>query len=269
MRTLQRASISGQSIPIRQPSMYQSFLPAEPAAPIKIVVAEPEPAARQQLVDMMSQLGVTTEGVGREDALLRSVAGSGGPDAVVLSREMGNGSGLDLLRKLRSRSGVPIIVTSRGPTEEIQRVLALELGADDHVDAEASACELLARVRAVLRRADGTIKPDASARYRSYQFAGWVFDQRRRLLVNEGGETQRLTKNEFALLSAFVVAPRRVLSREHLLNATRRHEDIYDRSIDVQVLRLRRKLGDDAQNPRLILTERGAGYIFDAEVRVR
>ena len=108
------------------------------------------------------------------------------------------------------------------------------------------------------------------ARHREahFRFAGWHFDQRQRELTSPGGQQVPLTKGEFALLSAFVQAPRRTLSREHLLQSTRVHEDVFDRSIDVQILRLRRKLENDPRQPHFIRTERGIGYKFDVEVEI-
>lgn len=236
------------------------------AEPIKILFAEPESSRRQDIVQIMDRLGATTEGVDREDALFRNLGGAAGPDALVLSREMAGGAWLDLLRRIRSRSDVPVILTGPSGTQEIDRVLALELGADDHLEGAIGAHELVARIRAILRRASAGSQ-GGKKRLRCYQFGDWRFDQPRRKLIGADGQETPLSKTEFELLTAFVAAPRRVLSREHLLIATRSDADNFDRSVDVQVLRLRRKLGDDTLNPRYIRTERGAGYVFDMEVR--
>lgn len=246
---------------------YPQSFAGEPAAPIKIMVAEPESERRLNLVRVMDRAGVTAEGVGREDALFRHLTGHAQPDALVLSSDLATGTALDLLRRIRSRSDVPVILTRCDKADEIDRVLALELGADDLVDARVGPHELLARVRAILRRAAG-VKRGVKARLHIYQFGDWRFDQKRRRLIDGAGHAHALSKNEFALLTAFVTAPRRILSREHLLGATREHDDIYDRSVDVQVLRLRRKLGDDPQHPRFIRTERGLGYVFETDVRI-
>jgi len=128
--------------------------------------------------------------------------------------------------------------------------------------------ELLARIRAVLRRRE----PGQAAAQRDpgkgrYRFGGWQLDRKSRRLTNSRSEVVALTKGEYALLIAFVDAPERPLSREHLLQATRVHEDVFDRSIDVQVLRLRRKLETDPNSPSIIRTERGVGYVFAAPVQ--
>jgi two-component system, OmpR family, response regulator len=245
---------------------FQSFA-GEPVAPIKIMVAEPASERRLDLVRAMDRPGITAEGVDREDALFRNLTGSAQPDALVLNPEVAAGAMLDLLRRIRSRSDVPVILTRCDKTDEIDRVLALELGADDLVDARVGPHELLARVRAILRRA-ACVKRGVKARLHIYRFGEWCFDQKRRRLIDGAGHAHALSKSEFALLTAFVTAPHRILSREHLLGATREHDDIYDRSVDVQVLRLRRKLGDNPQDPRFIRTERGLGYVFEADVRI-
>jgi two-component system OmpR family response regulator len=189
------------------------------------------------------------------------------PDLVILDLHLGSDDGLDLLRDLRARSVVPVILISGHRREEIDRVIGLELGADDYLTKPFSLRELLARSRALLRRRTmDTLNPVRREEQR-YQFSGWQFDQRLRQLTSPSGVVTPLTKGEFALLSAFVIAPHRPLSREHLLQATRVHEDVYDRSIDVQILRLRRKLEQDASNPSLIRTERGVGYVFDTDVQ--
>jgi DNA-binding response OmpR family regulator len=245
---------------------HRSFAP-ETLPPIKILLAGPSDGGRDDLLQTMDRLGATVELVDREDALLRNLAGDDGPDALVLSRALAGGLGLDLLRRIRSRSDVPLIIVSPGETEEIDRVLAFELGADDHVEGRLRGRELIARVRAILRRGTRAARK-GKGRLRRYQFADREFDPQRRRLTDAAGREETLTKTEAALLTAFVGAPRRILSRENLLNATRVHEDIYDRSIDVQVLRLRRKIENDPRNPGFIRTERGIGYLFDADVRV-
>jgi DNA-binding response OmpR family regulator len=139
----------------------------------------------------------------------------------------------------------------------------LELGADDYIAEPFGLPELLARVRAVLRRYDGTHtaagKDQTSGGYR---FSGWELNLRNRSLLCPRGARVRLTKGEYSMLVAFLAAPGRTLTREYLIEATRVHENIFDRSIDVQVLRLRRKLEFDSGGPRAIDTARGIGYRF-------
>ena len=183
------------------------------------------------------------------------------PSLIIMDQQLGLNDGLDRLRSIRSKSDVPVIVTGHRP-DEIDRIIGLELGADDYI-VEPSPRELLARTRAILRRremarATRTGDPDGGG----YRFDGWRLERRGRRLVDPNDVPVPLNKSEYCLLLAFLEAPERPLTREHLLQATRVHEDIFDRSIDVQVLRLRRKLEVDPGAPRVIQTERGIGYIF-------
>lgn len=189
------------------------------------------------------------------------------PDLVILDLRLGQEDGLDLLREIRSRSDVPVIIITGHRRDEIDRVVGLELGADDYITKPFGLRELLARIRAVLRRREaGQIAARRAPERGRYRFGAWQFDRRTRRLTNSSGAPVALTKGEYALLIAFLDAPQRPLSREHLLQATRVHEDVFDRSIDVQVLRLRRKLETDTSSPQFILTERGVGYVFAVPV---
>ncbi|MCA1458672.1 response regulator [Bradyrhizobium sp. BRP22] len=188
------------------------------------------------------------------------------PNLVILDLRLGQEDGLDLLREIRSHSDVPVIITTGHRRDEIDRVVGLELGADDYITKPFGLRELLARIRAVLRRREtGQTAPRDPEKGR-YRFGGWQLDRRSRRLSDPNGTQVALTKGEYALLVAFLDAPQRPLSREQLLQATRVHEDVFDRSIDVQVLRLRRKLESDPSTPRVILTERGVGYVFALQV---
>jgi DNA-binding response OmpR family regulator len=180
---------------------------------------------------------------------------------------LGQEDGLDLLREIRSRSDVPIIIITGHRRDEIDRVVGLELGADDYIIKPFGLRELLARIRAQLRRREvGQVATQQDPQQGRCGFAGWQLDRGTRRLTNPDGLPVELTKSEYALLIAFLDTPQRPLSREHLLQATRIHEDLFDRSIDVQVLRLRRKLREGRNEPSLIQTERGAGYVFLAPV---
>jgi DNA-binding response OmpR family regulator len=155
-----------------------------------------------------------------------------------------------------------------GRTDEADRVMGLELGADDYLTKPFSPRELLARVRALLRRAKtrATVA-DQLTRIRAYRFGTWELNVGLRKLKSAGGETVELTNGEFSLLTAFLSAPQQVLTRDQLLDLSRLHNaEVYDRSIDVQILRLRRKIEPDPSQPQYIRTERGAGYVFQTTV---
>jgi DNA-binding response OmpR family regulator len=185
------------------------------------------------------------------------------PDLVILDLRLGQDDGLDLLREMRAHSDVPVIIITGHRRDEIDRVVGLELGADDYITKPFGLRELLARIRAVLRRREaGQAATQREAEKGRSRFGDWQLDRRHRRLTNSRGEPTALTKGEYALLVAFLDAPQRPLSREQLLQATRIHEDVFDRSIDVQVLRLRRKLESDPASPSVIQTERGIGYVF-------
>jgi two-component system OmpR family response regulator len=186
---------------------------------------------------------------------------------VVLDIGLPDIDGFDVCSRIREHSRVPVVMlTARD--EEPDRINGLELGADDYVTKPFSPRELLARIRALLRRsrAQETVA-DGLARIRAYRFADWELSVRLRRLKSRGGETFALTNSEFNLLAAFLAAPQRVLSREQLLELSRMHNDeVYDRSIDVQVGRLRRKLKSNGTPAQYIRTERGAGYVFTVGV---
>jgi two-component system, OmpR family, response regulator len=189
------------------------------------------------------------------------------PDLIVLDLRLGRRDGLDLLRELRVRSDIPVIITTGHFRGEIDRIVGLELGADDYITKPFSLRELLARIRAILRRRDaGPTKPQRESERGNLRFGGWRLERWTRRLTDPRGEPVALTKGQYALLTAFLDAPQRPLTREYLLQATRVHEDAFDRSIDMQVMRLRRKLGDRGGSPSIIRAERGVGYVFTLPV---
>lgn len=185
---------------------------------------------------------------------------------VVLEVRPGPLDGFGMLRQIRSRSDIPVILITGRQVDDIDRIVGLELGADDYIAKPFDPRELLARARAILRRQAMGSRQSPTPAWRGCRFDGWELRRRTRTLTSPAGETVHLSKGECALLMAFLAAPLRPLSREHLLRAARAHEDIFDRSIDVQVLRLRRKLEADPGQPRLIRTERGRGYTFASAV---
>jgi DNA-binding response OmpR family regulator len=230
--------------------------------PASVLVVDDDPSMQQMLVNYLAQHNMRVLPVTRRRDMARELA-RGEPSVVILDLHLGQEDGLDLLRELRARSDVPVIITTGHCRDEIDRVVGLELGADDYVTKPFGLRELLARIRAVLRRQElGRTASHRDAELGRHRFAGWLLDRRTRRLTDPNGMPVVLTKSEYTLLTAFLDAPQRPLSREHLLQATRIHEDVFDRSIDVQILRLRRKLEPDPSAPRLIRTERGVGYVF-------
>jgi two-component system OmpR family response regulator len=232
------------------------------SVPGQIVIVDDDPALRQMVTKYLEEHNVPATSVSSRTELNRHFEGAN-PSLIILDLRLGQDDGLDLLRELRSHSDVPVIITTGHRTDEIDRIVGLELGADDYIVKPFSLRELLARVRAVLRRQEmGRVARASDLERGGYRFNGWVLQRRGRKLADPDGAAVPLSKGEYALLLAFLEAPQRPLTREYLLQATRIHEDIFDRSIDVQVLRLRRKLEVDPSAPRVIQTERGVGYIF-------
>jgi two-component system, OmpR family, response regulator len=234
--------------------------------PARILVVDDDPSMQRMLADYLEQHNMTVlSALHRQDVVRRFASDE--PSAVILDLRLGHEDGLDLLREIRSRSDVPIIITTGHRRDEIDRVVGLELGADDYLTKPFGLRELLARIRAILRRQEtGRVVAQRGSEQGRCRFGGWQLDRRMRRLADSAGNPVALTKGEYALLLAFVDAPQRPLTREHLLQATRIHEDVFDRSIDVQILRLRRKLEPNASEPRIIRTERGVGYVFALSV---
>jgi DNA-binding response OmpR family regulator len=234
---------------------------AEREQPICLVV-EDDRTMRQLVINYLEEHDIRAISASGREEVAALFAGDE-PSLVILDLRLGQDDGLDLLREIRSHSDVPVIITTGHRRDEIDRVVGLELGADDYITKPFGLRELLARIRAVLRRREaGQIAAQRDSERGRCRFGGWQLDRRNRRLSDSSGVPVALTKGEYALLIAFLDAPQRPLSREHLLQATRIHEDVFDRSIDVQVLRLRRKLETDPNAPRVILTERGVGYVF-------
>src|SRR3954454_23137442 len=209
------------------------------------------------------QMRVTSARDARE---ARRAFGNGHYHLVVLDLMLPGEGGLDFARWLRTQSEVPIVMlTAMG--EETDRIIGLELGADDYMAKPFSPRELLARIRAVLRRTgDGGGHPSETAA-RALRFAGWTIEPARRRLLNPEGVEVALTGGEYDLLLALVERGKRVLTRDMLLDLLRgRQSGPFDRAIDVAVSRLRRKLEDDGRNAQLIKTVRGGGYVLAATV---
>jgi len=235
-------------------------------APVHILAIDDDPSIRQLIADYLgdNDIQVTAVGSGKDigDVMARHTI-----DLLILDLKLPGEDGMQIARSLRAESDVPIIMLT-GRKDEADRVMGLELGADDYLTKPFSPRELLARIRALLRRARAReTVADGLSRIRAYRFAGWELNVRLRRLKSPQGETIPTTNSEFNLLVAFLAAPQRVLSREQLLELSRLHDDeVYDRSVDVQVGRLRRKIEPKGTATPLIRTERGAGYVFTAIV---
>jgi two-component system, OmpR family, response regulator len=185
---------------------------------------------------------------------------------IVLDLGLGGEGGFDLLRLVRSASTVPVIVTTDDYLNEIDRIVAFELGADDYLVKPFGARELLARIRAVLRRQElGRVVRVPRTERGDYRFGGWRLQRRNRQLVDPAGIRRLLSKAEFALLRVFLEQPQRLLCREDLLHAAQ--DDGVNENINTLIYRLRRKLEPDPNGPRMIETQRGIGYIFMLPVR--
>jgi DNA-binding response OmpR family regulator len=188
---------------------------------------------------------------------------------VVLDLKLPGISGKELCREFKSiASSVPIVVLSANAEVE-DKVLLLELGADDYVTKPFSPRELLARIRAVLRRYHVQVQAPSRVddKRRAFRFAGWELNLRTRKLFAPDGRKLEIGNGEFNLLAAFCSAPQRVLSREQLLGLSRLNDaEVYDRAIDVQISRLRHKIEANPSRPKVIVTERGAGYVFNVLV---
>src|ERR1700761_8342983 len=226
------------------------------------LVVEDDGTMRHLVTNYLEDHDIRAISASRRDEVANLLARSQ-LDLVILDLKLGQEDGLDLLREIRAQSDVPIIIMTGHRRDEVDRVVGLELGADDYITKPFGLRELLARIRAVLRRREaGQAAGQRDAERHRCKLGGWHLDRRLRRLTNSAGEPVVLTKGEYALLIAFLDSPQRPLSREQLLQATRIHEDVFDRSIDVQVLRLRRKLETDPPAPSIIQTERGIGYVF-------
>jgi DNA-binding response OmpR family regulator len=242
--------------------------PGNGRRPVRVLVIDDDVSMRHMLANYLVERNMRVASASRRQDVIRHFS-AGEPDIVLLDIRLGQEDGFDLLREIRSRSDVAVIITTGHRCDEIDRVVGLELGADDYVTEPFGLRELVARIHAVLRRQDTARNTSQRRAERGhYRFGGWHLDRRARRLTDLNGLPIALTKGEYALLTAFLDAPQRPLTREHLLHATHVHEDVFDRSMDVRILRLRRKLETDPSMPRIIQTERGVGYTFALPVEL-
>jgi len=238
-----------------------------PSAPVHLLVVDDDPDIRAIVRHVAEAAGWRVDEAG-DAAGLGVRLRNGSPDLILLDIGLPDQDGLTVARRLRATSDIPIIMLT-GLGGDIDRILGLELGADDYVVKPFNPRELVARIRAVLRRTRGPLAAPGGdpLGHDCRRFGGWLLDLTARRLSAPDGSPVTLTNAEYRLLEAFVTAPRQVLSRDQLLDRTRLPgEDVFDRTIDVLVLRLRRKIEPNPQAPSLIQTERGAGYVFAADV---
>jgi len=233
-----------------------------------VLAVDDDPLVRQLILNYLGDHDMRVSAVegGRDMAACMA---RGAVDLVLLDLRLPGEDGLQLVRQIREHSKVPVIILT-GVNEEADRVMGLELGADDYLTKPFSPRELLARIRALLRRTRmHESLSDSLAGVRAYRFAGWELNLRLRRLVDPRGQVVPLRNAELNLLVAFLSAPQRLLAREQLLELSRLHNaEVYDRSVDVLVGRLRKKIEVDPKAPQLIVTERGSGYVLRTAVEV-
>jgi two-component system, OmpR family, response regulator len=232
----------------------------------RILIVDDDGQIRQLLAGFLREHGFEVA-LARDGIEMREAIRQSQPELIVLDLMLPGTGGLDLCRELRRGSTTPVIMlTARG--DDTDRIVGLEVGADDYLAKPFNPRELLARIRAVLRRSGGESAAPESKRH-GYVFDGWRVDLLRRELINPAGVLVDLSGAEFDMLLAFLDSPNRILSRERLLETARnRSSDVFDRSVDVLVSRLRRKLESGvADEAPLIKTVRGAGYLFLPKVQ--
>jgi two-component system OmpR family response regulator len=240
--------------------------PAPAPAPVRhVCIVDDDHEVRSLLSAYLTRNGLRV-GTFPDGPSLRRFLARGTVDLVILDVMMPMEDGLSVCRWLKAETDVPVLMlTARG--DEVDRVLGLELGADDYVCKPFSPRELLARIRNLLRLTDRSRQPQQEAASRRLNFHGWTLDTMERLLISGQGETHRLSGCEFQLLYALVSHANRVLSRSKLANLMHgRDLEPHDRSIDVLISRLRQLLGDSARDPRIIRTVYGRGYVLGGNV---
>ena len=229
----------------------------------RILIVDDDPELRELLRGYLGGNGYDVDAAG-DGAAMRQRIAAAAPDLVILDLMLPGEDGLALCRELRAESSLPILMlTARG--EDTDRIVGLEMGADDYLPKPFNPRELLARIRSILRRAGENAAREAPAR--AFAFAGWTLDLGARHLVGSDGVVVPISNGEFKLLRAFAENPFRVLTRDQLMDVLAgREAGPFDRSVDVMVHRLRRRLDDDAREPVLIKTVRSEGYMLAADV---
>jgi len=241
--------------------------PDHQALAAHVLAVDDDPLIREMIVDYLVKHDLRATGVA-DGRAMSEVLASEVVDLIVLDLKLRTEDGMNLARKLRDESTIPIIMLT-GRSDEADRVMGLELGADDYVTKPFSPRELLARIRTVLRRRHAEVRQGRPEGIRAYRFDGWELNLNTRRLAAPGGSVAVLSKGEFSLLVVRLGAPHRILSRDQLLDLSRLHNDeVYNRAVDIQIMRLRRKIEPDPSKPKYIRTERGNGYVFSVNVEM-
>jgi DNA-binding response OmpR family regulator len=231
-----------------------------------VLIVDDDESIRALLIEYLTENGlrVSSAGTGAE---MTAILADAAIDLVVLDLRLAGEDGMAIARSLRADSAIPIIMLT-GVRDEADRVMGLELGADDYLTKPFSPRELLARVRTVLRRAAAATPAQArESELRAFRFAEFELNLRTRRLTRQEHGPVDLSNSEFNLMAALLASPQRVMTRDQLIEASRVYDnEVYDRAIDVQIMRLRRKIEPDPSHPTYILTERGVGYSFSARV---
>jgi len=224
-----------------------------------VLVVDDDVAVRQLVDDYLGQNDFRVSGAADGADLMRTFRAQV-IDLVLLDLRLHGEDGMQLLRQLRAESQIPVIILT-GRAEEADRVMGLELGADDYLTKPFSPRELLARIRTVLRRAHAGQEAHGARVCRAYRLPGWELNLRTRRLTGRDGADVALSNGEFNLLAALLASANRVVTRDQLIEMSRRYDnEVYDRAVDVQILRLRRKIENNPAEPEIIVTERGVGY---------
>jgi two-component system OmpR family response regulator len=235
--------------------------------PEHLLIVDDDAEIRSLLGNYLQKNGYRTTAVAEGKGMLAALE-KGRVDLIVLDLMLPGDDGLVLCRNLRARSDIPVIMlTARG--EDMDRILGLEMGADDYLPKPFNPRELLARIKSILRRAKALSGNMATVDAARVRFAGWELDTISRQLVSPQGVVVSLSGSEYRLLQIFLNHPNRVLNRDQLMDLMRgRETDPFERSIDVQISRLRHRLADDAKEPTIIKTVRGEGYILATQVEM-
>jgi len=263
---LKQGRFGGVRLPSMRPEIEMNSQTAEnPSVGPHVLAVDDDPIIREMIADYLARhdLRVTVVADGRS---MGEVLAAEVVDLIVLDLRLKAEDGMNLARKLRDESAIPIIMLT-GRSDEADRVMGLELGADDYITKPFSPRELLARIRTVLRRRSSEVRQGRPEGIRAYRFDGWELNLNTRRLTAPKGEITVLSKGEFSLFVVLLGAPHRILSRDQLLDLSRLHNDeVYNRAVDIQIMRLRRKIEPDPAKPKYIRTERGNGYVFSVNV---